>query len=82
MLSELSGTILSEQMLNPSVWAFFCGFPWLPPFIFYYDGIMDFKLVGILRGHPVQFPGIIIFILPILRLSCHYCDMSVIPCRP
>lgn len=52
-----------------------------PPFTFYNHRIVDFKLEGILKGHPVQSPGIIIFILQV-RLSCHYCDISVIPwCR-
>lgn len=48
------------------------------PFIFYHYRIMDLKLEGIFRGHLIQSPGIIIFLLQI-RLSCHYCDIPVTP---
>lgn len=51
-----------------------------PPFTFYNHRIIGFKLEGILRGHLVQSPGIIIFILKIsVFLSCHYFDISVLP---
>ena len=65
-------------MLNLRAWAFLCWrwFPWLLYSFFGNHRITDFKLEGILRGHRVQSPDIIIFILQI-KLSCHYCDICV-----
>ena len=65
-------------MLNPRAWAFLC-WRWFPRLLYSFFGnhrITDFKLEGILRGHRVQSPDIIIFILQI-KLSCHYCDICV-----